>query len=311
MFAKSAVTGPLLRELRTAAGIGLRSMAAKTHFSPAYLSEVETGCKTVTPAVIDAYRRVLGDDPALDMDRLAATVSNPESVGLSVLDDLSVMLARTRHLEDTMGTALVIPTIRGIDTMTRALVPVGGAELAAEVATYRGHLERAAGRHALADKLLSDATSLSHGVNDSLHAHALAYTAHNAWQAGNLRQALADGEAATQVSGAHPTVAAYVLYLRADLLAAAGDDTRSFRTLHRADKIVESLSGEPPAENYFYTPGYFAVHRGVVLSALGRQAEAVREAQQGLEALPPELRRAEWLTEGYLSLIDPEMVADT
>jgi tetratricopeptide (TPR) repeat protein len=285
-------------------------MAVKTHFSPAYLSEVETEQKPVTSAVLDAYRQVLGADTTLDVDRLAATIADPSSVGSSALEDISVILERTRHLEDTVGSTLVIPTIRGIDTMTRALVPAGGAELAAEVATYRGHLERAGGRHALAGKLLSDAAVLSYGVDDSLYAHALAYTAHNAWQAGDLRRALGESEAASQVSGAHPTVAAYVLYLRADLLAAAGDDTRSFRTLHRADKIVESLSGEPPAENYFYTPGYFAVHRGVVLSALGRQSEAVREAQQGLEALPPELRRAQWLTEGYLGLIDPDMTAD-
>jgi tetratricopeptide (TPR) repeat protein len=285
-------------------------MATRTHYSVSYLSQIELGQRPLPPAVIGAYREVLGDDPALDGDRLLSAVANLDAVGASALDDLSVILARTRHLEDTMGSELVIPAIRGIDTMAKALVPAGGAELAAEVATYRGHLERAGGRYALAGKLLSDAVVLSRDVDDSLYAHALGYAAHNAWQSGNLRRALIDGEAASQVSGAHPTVAAYILYLCADLLAAAGDDTRSFRTLHRADKIVESLSGEPPAENYFYTPGYFAVHRGVVLSALGRQSEAVREAEQGLEALPPELRRAQWLTEGYLSLIDPDMSAD-
>jgi transcriptional regulator with XRE-family HTH domain len=53
--------GATLRALRTGAQVSLKRMAADTHFSTGYLSQVETGVRRATPDVIDAYGRVLGD----------------------------------------------------------------------------------------------------------------------------------------------------------------------------------------------------------------------------------------------------------
>lgn len=112
-----SVSGGLLRELRTIAGISLRTMAARTCFTPGYLSLVETGGKPVTLAVLDAYRKVLGDPTlglaGVDAERLAATVTDPTTAGQSSLEDVAVILERTRHLEDTAGAALVAPVVRG------------------------------------------------------------------------------------------------------------------------------------------------------------------------------------------------------
>ncbi len=289
------------------AGIGLRQMSGKIHYSPAYISEIESGKRPVSPGVVDAYRRVLGNDSALDVDRLVATVADPSSAGSSALEDISVVLERTRRLEDRVGAALVTPAIRGFDSVARALAPAGGSSLAAEVATYRGWLEHVAGRYTTADKVLSDAARLAEDADGTLYAHALSFRAYNAWHQGDIGGALDVNEAAIQVPRAHPSLHAYDIYQRAELLAASRDHTRAYRALHRADRAAEALDGiEPPADGYWYVDGFWGVQRGVVLALLGRQAEAVREATAGVAALPSEFRRAEWLGI-MLDRIDPEM----
>ncbi|RJO80250.1 XRE family transcriptional regulator [Nocardia panacis] len=301
------MTGPLLRELRVVAGIGLRKMAARTHFSPSYLSQIENEKRPVPIDVVRAYREVLGNDPVLDVDRLAAAISEPASVGSSATEDLAVILERTRHLEDQVGAVLVTPAIRGIDTVARALVPAGGAAMASEVACYRGWLEHVGGHYTLADKALTDAAKLGEASGDgSLFEHALSFLAYTAWHRGDLARALDVTDAAIHVPGAHPVLPAYDRYQQAELLAAEGDAHRAVRALHKADRAAELTDGlEPPRHGYWYVEGFWGVQRGVVLALLGRQAEAVREASAGVAVLPAEFQRAEWL-EIMLHRIDPE-----
>lgn len=54
--------GHTLREARRAAGQSLSGMARRTGYARSYLGNVETGKRQVTPGVIRAYERVLGDD---------------------------------------------------------------------------------------------------------------------------------------------------------------------------------------------------------------------------------------------------------
>jgi len=51
-----------LRAAREAAGISLRHLASRAHFTPSYLSLVETGKRPVTPQLVLAYELVLGPD---------------------------------------------------------------------------------------------------------------------------------------------------------------------------------------------------------------------------------------------------------
>nr|WP_211481199.1 helix-turn-helix transcriptional regulator [Actinopolyspora xinjiangensis] len=52
--------GTLMRAARLDAGLSLSRMAELTHFSKPYLGQVETGTRTATMDVVDAYERVLG-----------------------------------------------------------------------------------------------------------------------------------------------------------------------------------------------------------------------------------------------------------
>ncbi|WP_280500451.1 helix-turn-helix domain-containing protein [Nocardia farcinica] len=92
MVTDGTVTGELLRELRCAAGIGLRRMAAQTHYTPSYLSLVETGRRPVTEGVLERYRAVLADPvlDGVDVRRLGATVADPSGAGAAGVADLSV-----------------------------------------------------------------------------------------------------------------------------------------------------------------------------------------------------------------------------
>ncbi|WP_245545725.1 helix-turn-helix domain-containing protein [Nocardia higoensis] len=77
--------GEHLRAARVAAGISLRFMAARVHFTPSYLSLVETGKRPVTPRLVLGYEDVLGpdalrrdaadDDPSVEawIERINAT----------------------------------------------------------------------------------------------------------------------------------------------------------------------------------------------------------------------------------------------
>lgn len=311
------MTGPLLRELRTVAGIGLRAMAIRTSFTPSYLSMVETGQKPVTDVVVEAYRKVLGD-PTLgladvDVERLAASVADPSGAGRSSLADVSVMLERTRHLEDMVGATLVVPAIRGIDGVARALAServgkAAGASLASEVTRYRGWLEHATGYRVLADKVLADAVDLAEFAGDgSQLAHAYSFRAYTARHTGDLAKAVDLTDAAIGVRGAHPILPVYDRYQHAELLAAKGEHTAAVRALRKADGAAEATEGiDLPAFGYWYVPGFWGVQRAVVLALLGRLSEATREATAGVEAMPPEFRGSGWLA-SMLANVDPDM----
>ncbi|WP_063039591.1 helix-turn-helix domain-containing protein [Nocardia pseudovaccinii] len=315
------VGGELLRELRTIAGIGLRRMAGKTCFTPGYLSQVETGQRPVTPAVLDAYRSVLSDPvlglDSLDLERLGATVGNPSSAGRAGLEDLSAILDRTRHLEDVVGAASVVHLVRGLDTTARTLARhrAGGtasASLASEVARYRGWLEHATRQAHLADRVLSDAAKLAEDGDDpSQLAHAHSFRAYTARHNGDLQRAVDLTESAIAVSRAHPILGVYDRYQRAELLALQGDRRRAARALHHADAAAAAAEGiDLPAFGYWYTPGFWGFERGVVLTAMDRSPDAIREAEAGYAALPDDHKGTDWAL-SMLTQVDPEMVGGT
>jgi len=271
-------------------------MAIRTIFSVSYLSEVETGRKAVTDAVAEAYRKVLGSDPVVG--RLAAMATDPAGAGVA---DVQAILERTRRLEDLpgIGAASVVPVIRGIDGIARTL----DNSLASEVARYRGWLEHATGRRAIADKVLMDATELA--TDGPQRAHALSFRSLVARHNGDLAKAvdLADGTLAED--GVHPALRTFDRYWRAELLARRGE--------HRA--AAKAMTADPPESDelppggYWYTPGFLAVQRGLVLACMGRVADGVEEAMQGIAEMPAEHRGTDWLNT-MLTQIDPEMSAE-
>ncbi len=281
-------------------------MAERTCCTPGYLSLVETERKPVTPAVLNAYRAALGD-PTLglanvDPERLQATVADPSTAGRSSLEDIAVILQRTRHLEDVAGAELVTPVIRGIDGVARALAAerVGGraaASIASEVARYRGWLEHAIYSPHVSNRALEDAARLAEDAGDrSQLAHSYSFRAYTARHQGDTARAIALTDAAIGVDGAHPILRVYDRYQRAELLALRRQSRQASKALALADKAAEAAEGiELPSFGYWYTLGFWGVQRGIVLALLGRKADAIKEAMQGVAAMPAPHRSAGWL----------------
>lgn len=255
-------------------------MAARTHFSASYLSQIETGHRPVPPGVAEAYRRVLGADPVVG--KLATAAADSASAGVS---DVADILARTRRLEDRLGAGAVAPVVRGLDSIARSL----DFTLASEVARYRGWLEHAIGRRALADKVLQDAAELAQ--DGPQRAHALSFRSLTARHDGDLRKALALADASLAEDGVHPAIRAFDRYWRAELLARLGERRAAAKEL--APDPPES--NELPPGGYWYTPGFLAVQRGLVLSCMGRQDDGVDEATRGLAEMPDAHRGTDWL----------------
>ncbi len=299
------------------AGIRLRRMAGRTSFTPGYLSLVETGQRPVTATVLEAYRSVLCDPvlglDAVDLERLGSTVGHPSSAGRAGLADLTVVLERTRHLEDVAGAASVVQLVRGMDTTARTLARhrAGGsasASLASEVACYRGWLEQTTNRGHLADRILGDAVKLAEDGDDpSQLAHARSFRADTARHNGDLRRAVDLTESAIAVTRAHPILGVYDRFQRAELLALQGDRRRAARALKHADAAAAATEGiDLPSFGYWYTPGFWGLERGIVLAAMGNMADAIREAEDGYAALPDGHKGTDW-ARSMLTQIDPEM----
>ncbi|MGQ4600025.1 helix-turn-helix domain-containing protein [Nocardia sp. R6R-6] len=317
MFTDSGVTGALLRELRTIAGIGLRRMARRTCFTSGYLSLIETGQRPVTAGILEAYRSVLSDPvlglESVDLERLGATVGDPSRAGRAGLEDISAILDLTRHLEDVVGAAAIVQLVRGMDATARTLARhrAGGtasAGLASEVARYRGWLEHATDRAHTADRVLGDAARLAEDGNDpSQLAHAYSFRAYTARHNGDLQRAVDLTDAAIAVTRAHPILGVYDRYQRAELLALQGDRRRAARSLHHTDAAATATEGvELPAFGYWYTPGFWGLERGIVLAAMGRIPDAIREAENGYAALPKDHKGTDWAC-SMLARIDPQM----
>jgi transcriptional regulator with XRE-family HTH domain len=123
-------TGEVLRAARQAAGLSLSVMASRTHFCKSMLSQVETGKRTATVAVVTAYERVLGvpfsDVQRRDFLKVAGLIAG----NAVVVTDLAASLAGNDSVPLTM-----VQTTYGIDLALATLVDRGG------VAHLRGWLD--------------------------------------------------------------------------------------------------------------------------------------------------------------------------
>ncbi len=303
--------GAVLRAARAAAGISLRAMAERTFYGKSYLSLVETGRRPVPPGVTAAYERVLG----ADLGRLNAAVRTPATVDPAALSEVATMLASTRRVEDAVGAAAVLPTVRGMSTMIEMFVRESryarreAAALASEITQYHGWLEHAIGADATARRTVGTAVSLAEQADDADRlAHSLGFLGYVTVSGGDYGEVLALSDAALAVPAAHPVLDAYGRMRRAELLAAHGERRDAQHCLVLADAASESADGlEAPPSMYWWSTGFAAVQRAGVLSMLGDTGRAAEEAARGLGAMPAEHRGSEWLASA-LRRVDPDMV---
>ncbi|MFI5716356.1 helix-turn-helix domain-containing protein [Nocardia sp. NPDC051750] len=291
--------GSLLRAAREAAGMALREMARRTHYSASYLSLIESGKRAVPAAVVAAYESTLGSD----LERLTAVARSAASVDTSTLSDVAVMLSATRRIEDATGPIAVLPAVKGMATMAetfadqaRSRTGTAAASMASEIDQYRGWLEHATGAGAASRRSLGKAVELARhsGAPDRL-AHGLSFTAYVHAETGRHAEAAALSEAVLAVPRVHPLIRVYERFQRARLHAVTGEPREAQRVLVAADRAAEAAEDEEkPDAGYWYTPGFYGLQRSRVLRILGQAERAQEEVRAAVDALPPEHRRAEW-----------------
>lgn len=130
--------GLTLRRAREEAGLSLSGMAKRAGYSRSYLGNVETGERQVTPAVIQAYERALGDSvnrrQLLIAGSLAALpAGSTPDVAVSIAHEIgkgrSDLLAgaQTSHATDRAIASLVArntPSMAALAKWSRAGTPV-------------------------------------------------------------------------------------------------------------------------------------------------------------------------------------------
>jgi len=317
--------GSEVSRLLSERGMSLRQAARLAHYDASYLSRVISGSKTPSLALATALDEALGSGGALtalagggldpdDAARLTWAARNPRHVDQAAADSLAAVLAAQRRTEDVLGSAAVLPAVRAqaraVDellTEAHGVVRPAVVDIAAQWAQFAGWLALNTGDTGRADARFSQAIELAAEIgDDTMIAAVLSFRGYAAWRRGNPGPVVGLAQAA-QRPGIALSQRAYGAGLEARGLAMTGDADGAER---KADEMLEragELPGNPaelkPAWLYWYTPGFFACQRGLILGYFAYLPRFHRLAADaltgGYEALPPDGQCSEW-GGGYL-----------
>ncbi|SDD78682.1 helix-turn-helix domain-containing protein [Actinokineospora iranica] len=319
-----------LRAAREAAEprVSLTRMAQRLHYSPAYLSLIETGKRRVPPGVIGAYEELLGvsigSDPVrrahewLVRDSPAAMQRRAgRRLGSSLVDALDARVAELRHLDDVVGSADLLPAIRRELAEAEALVregsyagPVGQSlfTVTGELAQLAGWVASDAGRHTEAQRLYLDGVSVaSEADNDPLVAQLFSSLSYQIANVGDPHDAVL--LARTAVAGARdatPVVRALLLERVAWASAKVKDRGATLRALDAVDDAYEQrfTDAEEPEWVYWLNRAEIDVMAGRCFIELGIPDKAAPLLSSALATYPEEHAREvalylSWLAESY------------
>ncbi|MGC9665845.1 helix-turn-helix domain-containing protein [Planosporangium sp. 12N6] len=298
-------TGAQLRVARNAAGVSLRAMAARTNFSKGHLSNIEAGRRTVTPDVVLAYERALGDD----VDRrglltgLAATVVAPAAV---------TELIRTGFAAALRGGWSVDTWLARVEDYGQQYMTCGAAQLqqrlAADLVVLQQQLEKPP-LWAAAARLLTTFGKTTDNTDEAVSWYRLAavaadrseVTCARVWVRGRAALALAyEGarldaanelaEQALAITDKPSLGRLNALVARAHVAAVRGDRDRALRVLDDARRAFDVVGSDEQVSD-FAVPGWrFHTFTSMLLSRLGDRS-AVAEQDAADRTRPATLRR--------------------
>ncbi|MFD0633555.1 helix-turn-helix domain-containing protein [Catenulispora yoronensis] len=329
--------GEALRAARLAAGVSLDAMAPRAHFSKQHLSNVETGKRAASPAVVAAYAEALGVptetlmDPLPDPLRVAhewLVTDSPQvvesrsgrNVGASLAGEVEGRVIELRHLDDRLGGEDLAPVVEEelLDTEQivrdsaysdavgrRLLISVG------ELAQLAGWVASDAGSYRQAEKhYLSGVGAATRAGDRPLGANllsSLAYQMANVGKPADVRDALLLARTAVKgADGATPTVQTLLLERVAWSAARAREVGTAMRTLDQVDDVFECRSpgDEDPEWVYWMSRDEISTMRARVLVELGRPSDAEPLLLDVLSRYPEDAHRESslywsWLAEAY------------
>lgn len=305
-------------------GLGTRALARAVPCDSALISRLAHGRQWPSQQMAQRIDDVLEADGQLATvarsdglaadagERLAAAALVPRRADEQEAQSLSVILEGTRHLEDRVGSAAVVPVTAAQASLAVALASEarGAARpalcsVAAQWAQFRGWLAASTKHPGHAARAFGDALTLAAEVNDTdMTATVLSMRGYLAWQAGKPG-AVIGLSAAAQARGASPGVRALAAQQEARGHAMTGDAGMTDRKLDEAAGLVAEAADNPDSEPpwvYFHDENYLVMQRGRAYLYLQRHAAAARLLTAGLEAVRADVRESEWAASYMLDL---------
>lgn len=296
------------------------------HFAQRRIDSLERAIKrheaggSVSRKYRQAYARAHGLSEAdlfgavattVDEDRLTAARARPSRFDTCAVENLGRVLHTQRRLEDAIGSAAVFgPVIAQLDSIEQLLAGARGpvrpllldvasqwCQFAAWLAADTRQLQRA---ERLCDRTITWATEAR---NPNMIASALNLRGHAAWRAGHTPEMITRSEAAFRERHTSPGIRALAAQQAARGHAIAGDAETADHLLDVAADLITTAAANRAAEPpwlYFYDPAYLALQRArAYLYLPARHERAIDLLTMGIDAMPPEIRRAAW-TGSYL-----------
>lgn len=331
----ASVPGPALRAARESAGIGLREFARRTHWSAAYLSQVERGLRPVSGDIRQAYVEALGTDPETaaptpgDPLRIAHEwlladaplvehASSGRRVGFGLADEMERRVVELRRLDDVMGGTALHPVVRcdldaaravvhedtSVPEVRRRLLRVVGelSQLGGWVYADAGQYRRAQGVY------LSGVTAATESGDKPLAGQLLSTLSYMLTNVGNPRDAAL--LARTALRGAAPDAPPVVRALLGERVAWSAAKTGDVDAAHRAlDAVDDEYDRRRPEDRepdwtYWFDRDEIDVMRARCAVELGDTTTAERLLAPVLDRYPAGRRREAalyrtWLAEAY------------
>ncbi|MGY6652850.1 helix-turn-helix domain-containing protein [Amycolatopsis sp. TRM77291] len=309
--------GARLRAARETAGLSLSALAARTHYSKPYLSQLESGARPAKPDHVVAYSRALNVavealyGPSLDPLRVAhewLVADNPATthqeagrrVGASLAGELEDRVIELRLLDDTVGGGDLIPLVRRELANTAEVVKHGSYTEAigrrlrvvvGELSQLAGWVASDAGQYAEAQRAYLEGVSAADEAGDKVLAgqllSSLAYQMANVGDPADA--ALLAKSAIAGARGAPPVARTLLLERVAWANARSRDRDGAKRALDAVDDAYEARSPDiaEPHWVYWMSRDEINVMAGRVLIELGDPTGAaplLTEAIDGYDA---------------------------
>ncbi|WP_280237031.1 helix-turn-helix transcriptional regulator [Nocardia cyriacigeorgica] len=325
-------TGADLRAAREAAGIGLREFARRTHWSAAYLSQIERGQRRLSDEIRQAYTRVLPDmrgatpgDPLRIAHEWLVTdspftehLAPGRRVGAGLAAEMERRVVALRRLDDVVGGAALHPVVRCDLDAARAVVRDGThsthtrrrlQRVVGELSQIAGWVYSDAGRYVEAQHTYLEGLAAATEAGDRpLAGQLLSTLTYQMTNTGGARDAglLARTALHGAAADAPPAVRALLGERVAWAAAKAGDSEAARRALDTVDDEYDRRSpdDDEPDWVYWLNRDEVDIMRARCAVQLGDIAEAEALLVPAIERYPVSRKREatlyrSWLAEAY------------
>ncbi|TYK49572.1 helix-turn-helix domain-containing protein [Actinomadura decatromicini] len=316
--------GERMRQLMQEQDVSLRRLAKAVPCNVGYLSKVARDLGGPSEDLAKRLDELLGAGGELaglrrppqrptsvkagDADRLRHAARKPLRVDPATVEALARVLDGQRRLEDSVGSAAVLPAVRvqlkSITSMvTEARGPIRNdlLDVAAQWSQFGGWLYASVGRPGDALKSLGRTLEwATESGNQQIVGEVLSWQGYVAERRGQIGAMIGLSQAAQRLR-AGSVGRVYDLYQEARALAAVGEADAVRRLTEQAAAAVVDVRPDVarPWEYYYFAPGFFVLEHGLAYRILGRtdpayNAVAIEHLKAGLDGLPANMRASEW-----------------